>query len=282
MTVVHLGESGIVLNEVDAFGVDWGGTGDENPWSPSPAPRSVTGQNATTHGGWDATEFYGSRTFALEGEALVPVGSESLLVQAEQRLKAAIGLRPFALRVVENGFDRWALFRRDSQLSWKVMTPTWAIFSVSIVAPKPEIYSTAMVTASTSFPSSTGGLTWPATWPATWDTDVVNGELALVNEGTETAWPVYRIDGPVVNPRIVNTVTGEQMTVSITLLAGEWLTVDTGSHQVLGNGDPAANRRNLFTGTFFGLEPGQNTIRFDGLSAGPGAALSTSYSHTWI
>lgn len=278
---LHLGDSGIALNAVDALGVDWGLTSEESPWSPSPQPRSVTGENATDHGSWDATQFYGPRTYALEGDATVRFGSDALLVQAEQRLKAAIGLKPFDLRFVESGFDRQATFRRESPLSWRYMTPTWAIFSVSIVAPDPRIYSTDTYNASVAFPTSTGGMSWPAVWPATWDAVTVTGEMSLSNDGTETAWPTYRIDGPVAEPVIVNADTGQSMHFSITLGPGEWLTVDTGSHEVLGNGDPNASRRNVFHGDWFGLAPGSTTVRFNGAS-GVGSTLSASWRSTWI
>lgn len=281
MTVLHLGGSGIVLGEVDEFGVDWGATGEESPWSTGPAPRAVTGENANDHGAWDGTEFYGPRTYALEGEARVSGSSHTALHQAEQRFKSAIGLRPFLLRVVEPGFDRQAWFRRDSVPSWKEVTPNWAIFSISIFAPDPRIYSTETLSASVAFPTTSGGMSWPATWPATWDAVTVTGEMNLTNAGDETAWPTYRIDGPVTEPVIVNADTGQAMRFAITLGAGEWLTVDTGTHEVLGNGDPNASRRNTFHGDWFGLAPGSTTVRFNGAS-GAGSTLSASWRSTWI
>jgi hypothetical protein len=281
MTTLHLGDSGIVLNEVDTFGVDWGGTGEELPWSPSPSPRSITGDNAADHGSWDATRFYGPRAYALEGEALVPSGSEALLHQAQQRLAAAIGLAPFSLRVVEPGFDRCGSFRRDSPLSWKEITPKWALFSVSLWAKDPRAYSTATHTASTAFPATSGGLQWPTQWPAQWDGVSSSGEMSMSNAGNEVAWPTYRIDGPVVDPAIVNASTGQAMRFAITLGVGEWLTVNTGTHQVLGNGDVNASRRNVFHGDWFGLAPGANTVRFIGAS-GVGSTLSASWRDTWI
>jgi hypothetical protein len=286
VTVVHLGDSGIVLGEVDTFGVDWGGTGDELPWSPSPSPRSVTGENATDHGIWDATEFYGPRVYALEGEALVPRGSDALLHQAEQRLKAAIGLKPFLLRVVEPGFDRQAYFRRDSPVSWKEITPQWALFSVSIIAPDPRAYSTQVRTASTGFPATAGGLSLPTVLPFALDAVATSGEMNLLNAGNETAWPTYRIDpsgtAPVVDPVIVDAATGRAMRFKITINPGEWLTVDPRNHRVLGNGDPQASRRSTFHGDWFGIGPSTSTtVRYTGAS-GVGSTLSATWRDTDI
>ena len=77
MTRAYLGESGIVLLAgdekplFDADGVRWQWNGDE-PWTPGSAPRTVTGENATDHGSWDATRFYQARTYEVKGTAHVP------------------------------------------------------------------------------------------------------------------------------------------------------------------------------------------------------------------
>lgn len=288
MTRGYLGDSGIVLlggderHEYDDHGVrwQWGGNG---PWSTSPAPRTVSGDNANDHGSWDATEFDQARRYALEGLAFAP-DHEALHV-AEQRFKAALR-RTFRLRCIEPGFDRWAMFRRDGDTSWTELTNQLnnhvARFSVPLWAGDPRAYSTAVKTVSAGFPSTTGGLTWPATWPATWNAVVSTGTLTAVNEGNETAWPIWRIDGPVANPAIVNVATGEAMRFDITLAAGEWLTANTRTHQVLANGEAAASRRSTFYGDWFGFEPGLSTVRFTGQSGGPGAGISATYNDTSI
>lgn len=285
MTRGYLGDSGIVLLagdepfEYDTAGVRWQWGGDE-PWTPGPAPKAVTGDNANGHGSWDATEFYAARRYALEGLAHAP--DHESLHAAKHRFMTACGIRPFKLRAIEPGFDRTGTFRRDGEPSWTELTQRIARFSVPLWAGDPRAYSTVAKTASTVFPSAVGGLTWPATWPAVWDAVVSSGQLQLVNVGNETAWPVWRIDGPVVNPAIVNADTGEALRFDLTLAAGEWLTVDTGSHRVLANGDPGASRRTTFYGDWWGLLPGRTAVRFVGESGGPGAQLSVTYKDTWI
>lgn len=284
MTLAYLGDSGIVLLggderfQYDDAGVRWQWGGDD-PWTPGPAPRTITGDNANDHGSWDATRFYGPRRYALEG--LAHASDHTALHAAKQRLMTAVGLAFFQLRCVEPGFDRVGQFRRDGDVSWKELTHSIARFSVPLWAGDPRAYSVDTHTASTGFPSTVGGLAWPTTWPAIWDGVTTSGDLSVSNTGTETAWPTYRIDGPVTDPVILNADTGQAMRFAITLSPGEWLTVDTGTHQVLGNGDPAASRRNTFHGDWFGLPPGPSTIRFTG-SSGAGSTLSAFWRDTWI
>jgi hypothetical protein len=251
----------------------------EGPFSRSPAPRDVTGDNANDHGSWDATQFYGSRSFALTGKAYAP--DHDVLHTAEQRFMTAVGLG-LLVRHVEPGFDRQARFRRAGEVLWTEITDTIAQFSASLWAGDPRWYSHSMVTAETPFPSSSGGLTWPATWPATWAATIATGLLRLTNLGNETAWPLYIITGPVTEPSIVNADTGQAMNFDIALAAGESLHVNTATHQVLANGEQAASRRSTFHGDWFGLRPGANNIRFNGSSGRAGARLSVTYQHTGI
>lgn len=290
MTLAHLGDSGIVVlggdeaAQYDAEGVWWQWSGDD-PWSPGPEPRTVTGENTGDHGSSDGTKFYGPRTYELKG--LAHARTHEALHRAKGRLSAACGIRPFPLRVVEPGLDRQAMFRRDGRLLWTELTPQIARFSVPLWAKDPRAYSTAVQTASTGFPTTTGGLSLPTVVPFLLDAVSSSGEMNLVNAGNETAWPIYRIDpsgtDPVVDPVIVDVATGRAMRFALTINPGEWLTIDSSpsSHRVLGNGDPGAPRRAAFHGDWFGLEPGNNTIRFTGAS-GAGSTLSASWHHTDI
>lgn len=283
MTTTHLGDTGIVLhgdadNDPDTHGVVWTISG-SGPFAESPPPRDVTGERANADGQWDATEFYGPRTGSLEG--LAKATTHEALHAAEQRFKAAVNLG-FDLRHVEPGFDRTVRARRDGMILWTEITDTIARYSAPIRMPDPVLYSTDLATGSTPFPSSTGGLVFPITFPITFSGIVIDGAMTVVNDGTVTAWPTFRIDGPVVQPVIQNDSTGQAMRLDLSLVDGEWLTVNTDTHQVLGNGQTGAPRRDKFWGDWFGLPPGPTSLRFLGASAGPGALLTATWPHAWI
>jgi hypothetical protein len=286
MTSTYVGDSGIVLcgdgnDVVDEAGVKWTASG-EGPFSRSPAPREVSGERAQDHGSWDATAFYGPRSCNLTGKAYAP--DHTSLHQAEQRLKAAAGLKCL-IRHVEPGFDRQALFRRSGEVLWTEITDTIAQFSVPLWARDPLIYSTTEQSASTPFPSSSGGLTFPLTLPFAITATSVSGTLSLFNEGLGDdvyAKPTFRIDGPVVNPVIINDDTGQTMHLDLTIGGGEWVTIDTATGQVLGNGQAGAPRRAQWWGDWFYLRPGANNLRYSGDSAGPGAQLTATWRHAWI
>ncbi len=284
MTTAQLGGTGIVLGDVDARGVRWRVEGDL--WGPSPRPRAVVGERVMGSGSWDATEFFESRRWALAGTVEAPSHEE--LHRARVRLEGALGASVVQIRGVEPAFDRIGWYRRDSDVEWAELThrPGYALarYSVSLFAPDPRLYAASEQTVSMGFPATSGGLEWPATWPATWNATVVSGEAVLDNDGTCTAWPTWRIDGPVTEPSIINAATGEAMHFDLALAAGEWLVVNTETHEVLANGDPDASRRDKFWGTWWGLAPGVTPVvaRFGGSAGATGAALTAYYRDVWI
>ncbi|MER8002093.1 hypothetical protein [Streptomyces sp. NPDC095613] len=60
----------------------------------------------------------------------------------------------------------------------------------------------------------------------------------ITNDGDAPAWPSIRIRGPVTNPRLWNTVTGQALELGLTLRAGEWVEMETrpGTRWALRNG----------------------------------------------
>lgn len=283
MTTAQLGESGIVLNETDEYGVFWSLQEGSDLFGASPTPRVVTGDRVSGHGSWDATEYFTSRSWTVEGFAYAP--DHETLHRARVRWERAIGLHPFKVTGVEPGFERFAWFRRDGSPLFNETDPTTARFSASLFGADPRLYSSVEKQVSMGFPSTTGGLVWPAQLPWTWTATVVNGEAMLDNDGTCTAYPVWRIDGPVTEPSIVNAETGEAMHFDLALAAGEWLIVDVENHQVLANGDVQASRRDKFWGTWWGLAPQTSTpviARFGGSSGAAGALLSATWRDTYI
>jgi hypothetical protein len=85
----------------------------------------------------------------------------------------------------------------------------------------------------------------------------------------------------VTDPVITDATTGNAMRFTIVLGVGEWLTIDTDNHRVLGNGEESATRRSTFRGDWLGLPPGPSTVRFSGVD-GAGSNLSAAWRHTDI
>lgn len=128
-----------------------------------------------------------------------------------------------------------------------------------------------------------GGVTLPTTIPGR----LVGGSITITNSGTTAAPLLLRIDGPAVEPWIrVQRPDGTTQTIrfDLTLLDGQWLTVDSVSHQALLNDQPAANMRGRATWGMdeYPLLPGTSVIRFGGAEYDPDAELSASARSAWL
>lgn len=287
MTTAQIGDSGIVLNGgPDAYGVRWGWDAGSDPWQPGPAPREESGELAFAHGTWNATEFYGPRSqeFAVTVEA----PTHRALHEAHDRWRAAIGLRPIAVTIVEPHKTRWATLRRRGDLPWTELAPggdrggAVAKTSVALHGDDPRIFGIDLRTSSTGYPATTGGLSWPTQWPATWDAQVSEGLLRLDNDGAEPADVLWRIDGPVSVPRVTDTTTGAWFRLATDLAAGEWITIDTATGAVLQSGQAGANRRTLWAGSWLYAPPGGRSFAFAGADGTAPASVSATWRDTDI
>lgn len=103
--------------------------------------------------------------------------------------------------------------------------------------------------------------------------------VIVTNSGNRPTPAIFTINGPVVNPRILNDTTGDEMIFTITLLAGETLVVDTKYKTVRLNG--VTNRRGtLQMPTWFLLQTGDNFIRYRAESGGA-STLNIDFYPAW-
>lgn len=262
-TRAYLGDSGIVLGETDAEGVTWGWT-TSGTWGPSPVPREETGDRAFADGQWDATRFYGPRTLPVTVTARTL--THAALHRAQQRLRDAVGIAPFDLRVTEPGYDGYAVMRQQGEILWTEINPLTGTASIALYGRDPLIYSSLERVFDIGFPSSVGGLEWPATWPATWDGSSVDGRVTVLNPSTRPVPLQLIVTGPVDNFRIANTTTNAALIVNnpdgSTLTAGQTLTVDTARRQVLLGG--TAGRRSWASGDWPLVPPGVTEFAITG------------------
>lgn len=262
-TSAYIGDTGIVFGDVDAEGIGWGWSG-TNPWGPKPSPREEVGDRSFADGQWDASRFYGPRAWSIPGFVKAP--DHVALHRAEQRLRDAIGVTPFQLRITEPGYDGFAMARQQSEILWTEVSHRYATFSIGLYAPDPLIYSSLERSFTMRFPTRTGGLEWPTEWPATWTGSYADGRVDVLNPGTRPVPLQLVLTGPVDNFRIANTTTGEALLINnpddATLTAGQFMTIDTGRHSALLLG--TASRRSWTSGDWPLVPPGVSTFAITG------------------
>ena len=98
------------------------------------------------------------------------------------------------------------------------------------------------------------------------------------NIGWGTTYPTITLVGPIINPVLGNTTTGNALTFNCTLLSTDTLVVDLYNKLITLNGVSARNL--LQSGTWFGAPPGDSIFTLSG-QAGSQTINQTLATITW-
>jgi hypothetical protein len=108
--------------------------------------------------------------------------------------------------------------------------------AIQFTCSDPRKYSESDYICSISFPDlGSSGLVYPLTYPLDYGTASSGGTGSYSNDGDAPLPVIYVVHGPTENPRITNNTTGMHMSFSITLTAGETLSINTANSTVLLN-----------------------------------------------
>lgn len=151
----------------------------------------------------------------------------------------------------------------------------------------PTIYEASLNTASTEAFNPTvtaGSAIYPFTYTVLYGANTFTVTATATNIGNVPVYPQTMIVvGPVVNPTITNTATGEYITVNVTLNTTSDqlnLTYTSTTQNINLNGNNVAN--SLATGsTLFKLVPGPNPIQLSGTTVSTGAYAEVQYFSGW-
>lgn len=230
------------------------------PGLSSPSIRRSSYDLAGADGGVLDNALYGRRRFSLQG---MIIGST---------LTEYIALRDAFVTQLANYKSSGTLsFTRGDGLTLYVAAGLVGQFDLDPTPDLPfacnfnlpmEMVSTCLTASAvmTSIsPAATGGGTVPATVPMSLSANASTNQF-FTNHGNASADLSITFTGPVVNPSLRNLTTQQDMLLTVTLAAGESITVNTLTHSVLDN--TGRSRRDTFSGAFWQLQPGVNQILY--------------------
>lgn len=165
-----------------------------------------------------------------------------------------------------------------------------ATVTVELYAPSPLILDVTKLSGTAGLPNPnapSGGISFPLTFPIRFGSPPDPGVIRVENKGSFDAFPRFRVSGPVADPQVVNLGTGERLTFRCVLAAGEWLDVDTYTHEVLFNGTAPRFVLPGSDNTWPTCPPGLTEIAFRGLRLDPGpagddASLLGEWASAWV
>lgn len=209
----------------------------------------------------------GGRTLTLEGllVADTTVGMRTL----ERQLRACLQPSPatWPLAVTGRGGDPAPLAAHvrvaqpfqstDEGASNRRVIKEW---TVGLRAASPYLTGLTEHAVMVTPPASMNGLTFPIAFPLQFFGQPTTG-TTILNAGDAPAWPVIRIEGFTVNPRVTNVTTGQAIALDVTVQAGEWVEIDTLARTVLiGGALPGYRHVNRAVTSWWPLPPGHSQV----------------------
>lgn len=239
-----------------------------------PITRVVANDAPDADGTIDTTAFTGARNVTLN----VILNPDAGLWALKQRLRAftAPRLRPTMFVQETADAPEQQITLRRSQFSHVIgdgpqpassSDPGTATITVQWVAPLGILESVEEHVA-VVYAAGTGaavGRIYPLTFPRVYPPSPVLGVGTIVNAGNTDAYPLIRIYGPLTEPVFDNITQGKTFTFAgLTLLAGEFIEINTRTKTIYANGDSTISRYDKLvfpTSQWWTLSPGINLVR---------------------
>jgi hypothetical protein len=145
--------------------------------------------------------------------------------------------------------------------------------SVTFFCPDPRVYDDTLQTASMGVSNALGRI-YNRTYNLVYGFGSSGAATNVLNSGWATTYPTITVNGPIVNPTVGNTTTGNYITVTGSYSNTDIVFIDLDSKLITVNGVAA---RNLVSGTstWFGAVPGNNAFYLTGAGTLAGTTAAT-------
>jgi hypothetical protein len=152
---------------------------------------------------------------------------------------------------------------------------------VEFFCPDPRVYDDAE-SGAVLIPGANVGRVYNRVYPLVYTTPIsgATSSVSFTNEGNITVFPLITISGACVLPQIVNSSTGQALSLNITTSATDVIVIDTDLRSITYNGNPARNLL-INTSEWFGLPPGTTTLGIIAVTTS-GATCSITYRNGYV
>lgn len=148
----------------------------------------------------------------------------------------------------------------------------------------PAIFGDAQsFTIGSNVGTTSGSSGLPMGFPAGLGATTYSSTGSTNNPGDLSAWANFTIYGPVTNPKITNTTTGQSMTVNVNLpTSADSISINwsSDSNTITQGGNSILNKLTSDS-QWITLQPGNNNLTYTGSSMGSGTYVNVSYNPQW-
>ena len=237
-------------------------------WEDLPAIDSSNTLRPSSHGAWVGKKLLGQRIITWTGTfAADPDSWQSEIERLRTAFAPALGTEELTITVrtrTETKMVFGTVVKRSMPVDY-AYSYYGARLSIQFECSDPRRYSLGENSVFISMPDEvTDGLEYPLVYPLEYGVEATPSQLIVVNAGDAPTPMILNYVGPVTNPVLVNSTTGQRLGFNITLTADEVLTVNTRLGTVLLDG--VADRlytRMIDSSPILGFEllPGDNDMQ---------------------
>jgi hypothetical protein len=153
-------------------------------------------------------------------------------------------------------------------------------FMVIGVCADPFIYATTGVTSGAISPPSGGGYEVPMIVPYI-SAAATGGSVTLNNAGSEKAWPIITLTGPLTTPVVTNATTGVYLQLSYTIATGDEVIIDMYNHTITLDGGSLISTKTSAS-DWWSIATGNNTISLTTTSSGDTGSMVVAFNTPYI
>ena len=228
--------------------------------SPTQFTIAVVLTDTRTSGGVMAMSSSAQANYNLLQRALLPQSTGTTIMQFQ--LSNADGLQRVNARVRANKT------LVDPDYTYGFIKSQYTFF-----CPDPRFYDDTLQTASLAVSNALGRI-YNRTYNLVYGFGSSGATTTIQNNGWATTYPTITLNGPIVNPTLGNSTTGDYITITGSYTNTDIIFLDLDSKYLTVNGAPA---RNLITGnsTWFGATPGANQFFLSGSGTLAGTTAAT-------
>lgn len=125
-----------------------------------------------------------------------------------------------------------------------------------------------------------GGMPVPMNVPMTMANNPEGSSSQIANGGNTDSLPTFHVTGPLTGFDIYNQTTGQHLTATYTLAAGEYVDLDCYNHSAIANS--VTNVRGSISGDWPVLAPGSNELNFIAATSASGAKATITFKDAYL
>jgi hypothetical protein len=260
-----------------------------------PDVREVAQDIPSQSGQNDDTEWFGGRTATLnltvKDGTLAGFGTLSRHQWIDKlRALARPSLRPWLYIRCEGWAQERRMRLRANAYSCTVDDKGKVKIPVTLTYRVPSGTMQAVTaTTGTIYPlAATSGLAFPISWDSTgvsFAPGASPNTAILTNDGTETAYGLFRVYGRGSNPILTNKTTGAVVVLTTPVASGHYVDINMADRTVYLDSDPSLSlygALDLTRSTWWGLQPGANEVAFTIGLIDNSCQVAYEYTSEWI